>query len=93
MWRLWHADTSGEQKLYEYPRDSLMAGDGRGGVYIICPTKGEEMWRLWHADTSGEQKLYEYPRDSLMADSDGVRSRGPHRDLQNEDGDGDDDLL
>ena len=72
--RLWYADSNGDERnLYEFPDDSKMVRDGRGGVWVLCSTRGEEsLWRLWHADRNGnERNLCEYPSSSKMT-SDGV---------------------
>ena len=64
-WNLWHANLRGtETEKYVYPAQSEFVGDGRGGVWVLCPTTGVEgVWRLWqwHASDHAERDLYEYP--------------------------------
>ena len=77
-WNLWHANLRGtETEKYVYPAQSEFVGDGRGGVWVLCPTTGVEgVWRLWqwHASDHAERDLYEYPADSQLV-GDGRRGR------------------
>ena len=67
-WWLWHASTNGERRRYKYPDRTRMASDGRGGVWLLCPTTmdGGTEWWLWHADQHGEHKEYQYPEGSVL---------------------------
>mmetsp|Transcript_24480 Transcript_24480/g.68780 ORF Transcript_24480/g.68780 Transcript_24480/m.68780 type:complete len:245 (+) Transcript_24480:140-874(+) len=79
-WRLWHVRRDAEQDLYEYPRESLMTGDGQGGVWMLCPTAADDGgeaedeagtsspdWCLWHVTDSWERNLFQYHRSSQMS--------------------------
>lgn len=62
---------SSEQRLYSYPYDSQLAGDGQGGVWILCETEDCEPqsgdWALWHVTREGERAFYRYPKDAKLA--------------------------
>jgi len=72
-WCLWHTKPDGaEICLYRYPKETKIAGDGLGGVWLLCETTdstdGEEASRcLWHATKEGERNLYEYPSNAKLA--------------------------
>eukprot|EP00966_Prymnesium_polylepis_P014677 338954-Prymnesium_polylepis.1 len=55
--------------MYEYPEGSNLAGDGRGGVWLLCKTGSgsDATSRLWHANENRERNMYEYPKDSTLA--------------------------
>lgn len=71
-WCLWHAGPGGSEScLFTYPKDSKMAGDGLGGLWLLSETTqagNEEVNRsLWHATKDGERNLFSYPEDSILA--------------------------
>lgn len=70
-WCLWHAEPTGEEQcLHKYPKNSKMASDGQGGLWILCETteSGDDAtWSLWHATVRGERNLYSYPKEAKLA--------------------------